>query len=172
MNIFTFQDLLEHFPFRHIDKTRVNLISDISIQSDYIQVAGKLIDLETVGDRKGKRLVGKIKDKTGVLELVWFQGISWVQKMLEPGQSYLVYGRPGFFQNSPQIVHPEIEVWTPESKEGKSFLEPVYSTTEKLKVRGLGGRQIAKLDANAYWICLMKKNFPKIFLIRSLMLSG
>ncbi len=145
MNIFTFQDLLEHFPFRHIDKTRVHLISDITIQSDYIQVAGKLIDLETVGERKGKRLVGKLKDTSGVLELVWFQGISWVQKLLVPGQSFLVYGRPGFFQNTPQIVHPEIEAWTQETKEGKSFLEPVYSTTEKLKVRGLGGRQIAKL---------------------------
>ncbi|MEP7374873.1 MAG: ATP-dependent DNA helicase RecG [Chitinophagaceae bacterium] len=145
LNIFAFQDLLEHFPFRHVDKTKVSFISDITPQSEYIQVAGKLLNVELVGDKRAKRLVAQLKDKTGFLELVWFQGISWVQKMLEPGQSYLVYGRVGFFQSSVQIVHPEIELWSPDKKEGKSFLEPVYPTTEKLKARGLGGRQIGKL---------------------------
>ncbi len=145
LNVFTFQDMLEHFPFRHVDKTKVNLISDITPQTEYIQIAGKLQNLELTGDKQAKRLVALLKDKTGFLELVWFQGISWVQKMLEPGQFYLVYGRLSFFQNNIQIVHPEIEPWSPENKEGKSFLEPVYPTTEKLKARGLGGRQIAKL---------------------------
>ena len=137
--------MLEHFPFRHVDKTQVNFISDITPQTEYIQVAGRLLNIELVGDKRAKRLVAQLKDKTGFLELVWFQGISWVQKMLEPGQSYLVYGRLSFFQNTVQIVHPEIEPWTQEKKEGKSFLEPVYPATEKLKARGLGGRQIAKL---------------------------
>lgn len=145
LNIFTFQDMLEHFPFRHIDKTKVNFISDIDPQTDFIQVAGKLLNVELVGDKRAKRLVAQLKDKTGFLELVWFQGISWVQKTLEPGQSYLVYGRVSFFQSTAQVVHPELEVWSPEKKEGKSFLEPVYPATEKLKTRGLGGRQIAKL---------------------------
>lgn len=145
LNIFTFQDMLEHFPFRHVDKTKVNFISEITPQTEFIQVAGTLLNLEVIGDRRAKRLVAQLKDKTGFLELVWFQGINWVQKMLEPGQSYLVYGRVSFFQSSAQIVHPEIELWTPDKKEGKSFLEPVYPATEKLKARGLGGRQIAKL---------------------------
>jgi ATP-dependent DNA helicase RecG len=145
LNIFTFQDLLEHFPFRHVDKTKVSFIGDITPQSEYIQVAGKLLNVELVGDKRAKRLVAQLKDKTGFLELVWFQGISWVQKVLEPGQSYLVYGRVGFYQSNPQIVHPEIELWSPDKKEGKSFLEPVYPATEKLKARGLGGRQIGKL---------------------------
>src|SRR5688572_21394523 len=137
--------MLEHFPFRHVDKTKVNFISEITPQTEYIQVAGRLLNLELVGDKRAKRLVAQLKDKTGFLELVWFQGISWVQKMLEPGQSYLVYGRLSFFQNTVQIVHPEMELWSPGKKEGKSFLEPVYPATEKLKARGLGGRQIAKL---------------------------
>jgi ATP-dependent DNA helicase RecG len=145
LNIFTFQDLLEHFPFRHVDKTKVSFISDITPQMEYIQVAGKLLNIEVIGDKRAKRLVGQLKDKTGFLELVWFQGIGWVQKMLEPGQFYLVYGKVGFYQSNPQIVHPEIELWTPDKKEGKSFLEPVYPATEKLKARGLGGRQIGKL---------------------------
>lgn len=145
LNIFTFQDLLEHFPYRHVDKTKVNYINEITPKTDYIQVAGVLQQADLIGDKRAKRLVARLKDKTGSVELVWFQGAGWIQKMLEPGQSYLVYGRPGFFQNSIQIVHPEIEPWSPDKKDGKSFLEPVYPTTEKLKAKGLGGRQIAKL---------------------------
>ncbi|MGZ8557290.1 MAG: DEAD/DEAH box helicase, partial [Chitinophagaceae bacterium] len=160
LNIFIFQDLLDHFPLRHVDKTRVNFVSDITPQTEFIQVAGNLLNLELTGDKKTKRLVAHLKDKTGVLELVWFQGISWVQKMLEPGQSYLVYGRLSFFQNSVQIVHPEIEPWSPENKEGKNFLEPVYPATEKLKARGLGGRQIAKLTQALIWQ-LHEKDLPE-----------
>jgi ATP-dependent DNA helicase RecG len=151
LNIFTFKDLLEHFPFRHVDKTKINLVSEITPQTEYIQVAGVLQHPELVGDKRSKRLVAKVKDATGSLELVWFQGITWIHKMLQPGQSYLVYGKVSFFQNTPQIVHPEIELWTQGAKEVqggaqvKNFLEPVYPTTEKLKARGLGGRQIGKL---------------------------
>jgi len=145
LNIFTFQDLLDHFPYRHVDKTKVSFINEITPAIEYIQVAGKLLNVELIGAKGAKRLVAQIKDKTGFLELVWFQGISWVQKMLEPGQSYLVYGKPGFFQGNAQIVHPEMEIWTPDKKDGKSFLEPVYPTTEKLKTKGFGGKQIGKL---------------------------
>ena len=146
MNIFTFQDLLEHFPFRHVDKTKVNLISDITPQTEYIQVAGKLLNVEVVGDKRAKRLVAQLKDKTGFLELVWFQGINWVQKILEPGQSYLVYGKSRFLSGqSPDRSSGNRSYGHPIKQEGKSFLEPVYPTTEKLKARGLGGRQIGKL---------------------------
>jgi ATP-dependent DNA helicase RecG len=122
-------------------------------------VEGKLINLELHGDKRSKRLVAQVKDTSGFLELVWFQGISWVQKMLEPGQSYLIYGRVSFFQNTPQIVHPEMEVLT-QKQEGKSFLEPVYSTTEKLKARGLGGRQLAKLT-QALLLLIKEKDLPE-----------
>ncbi len=117
-------------------------------QTDYIQVTGKLVSLAIVGESRGKRLVAEIKDASGILELVWFQGINWVHKNLEIGKEYLVYGRAGFFQGMPQITHPEIEPLSREKLEGKSLLEPVYSTTEKLKAKGLGGRQIAKLTAS------------------------
>ncbi|MBC7946248.1 MAG: ATP-dependent DNA helicase RecG [Chitinophagaceae bacterium] len=145
LGIFTFQDLLDHFPYRHIDRTRVSLVSDIGLHTDHIQVAGVLVNVDVTGDKRTKRLTAQIKDKSGFLELTWFQGISWVQKMLQPGQTYLVYGRVGFFQNRPQIVHPELELLNQQQPDAKSWLEPVYPTTEKLKVRGLGGRQIAKL---------------------------
>ncbi len=145
LEIFTFRDLLEHFPYRHVDKTRVTLVSDIRPEMELVQVAGTLVDMEVVGTKNARRLVAQLRDKTGFLELVWFQGISWVQKTLVPGQSYLVYGRVSFFHHTAQIVHPELEPWTPDKQDGKDFLEPVYPTTEKLKARSLGGRQIARL---------------------------
>lgn len=150
MGIFTFQDLLEHYPNRHIDKTKVNLIGEITPQTDFIQVAGKLIDFETIGENRAKRLVAHLKDSTGVLELAWFQGINWVQKNLYIGSDYLVFGKTGFFNSRPQMVHPEIEVYMPAMSEGKNFLEPIYPSTEKLKARSLNGRQIGKLTQTLF----------------------
>jgi ATP-dependent DNA helicase RecG len=80
-----------------------------------------------------------------MLELTWFQSIGWIQKILQEGQTYLIYGRVSFYQGKPQIIHPEMEILTSEIRDGKSHLEPVYPTTEKLKSRSLGGRQIGKL---------------------------
>jgi ATP-dependent DNA helicase RecG len=145
LNIFTFNDLLEHYPYRHVDKTKVNLIREITPQTEYIQVAGVLVSFEVVGYKNNKRAVGQLKDQSGFLELAWFQGLNWIQKTLQTGASYLVYGKVTFFQGRPQIVHPEIELLTEAKQEGKSYLEPIYPTTEKLKAKGLGGRQIGKL---------------------------
>jgi ATP-dependent DNA helicase RecG len=152
--------LLEHFPFRHVDKTKVNLIADIHSQTEYIQVAGTLQSIELVGGRGARRLVAQLKDKSGLLELTWFQSINWIQKMLLERQSYLVYGRVSFFQGHPQMVHPEIELLTKEKQDGKSFLEPVYPTTEKLKARSLGGRQIGKLT-QALLNMIREKDIPE-----------
>jgi ATP-dependent DNA helicase RecG len=145
LNIFTFNDLLNYFPYRHIDKTKVNLIREINPSTDFIQVAGSLHNIDVVGIKSGKRLVATLRDKTGTLELAWFQGITWIQKILKPGEQYLVFGKVTFFQGRPQIVHPEMESLTAEKKDGKSFLEPIYPTTEKLRSKALGGRQIGKL---------------------------
>ena len=143
--IFTFGDLLDYYPFRHIDRTKINLVSDINPETDFIQVICVLINFEIIGQKAGRRLVGQVKDKSGFLELTWFQSLTWVQKLLEPGQLYLVYGKVTYFNGKPQIVHPELEILIAAEQTTKSFLEPVYPTTEKLKARGLGGRQIGKL---------------------------
>lgn len=143
--IFTFRDLLEHYPLRHIDKTRVDPIASINLQTEYIQVAGKVIHTEVLGAKNTKRLVAQLQDASGVLELTWFQGIHWVQKMLNVGQRYVVYGKAGFFNGKPQMTHPEIELLSEVNMEGKSLLEPIYPTTEKLKAKGLNARQIGKL---------------------------
>jgi ATP-dependent DNA helicase RecG len=145
LNIFTFEDLLHLFPNRHIDKTQVSKIRDITPHTDYIQVAGTLVSYDLIGDKRSRRLVAQLRDATGILELAWFQGISWVTKNLNVGSDYLVFGKTGFFNGRPQIVHPEMESYIPSKAGGKAFLEPVYPSTEKLKARGFNGRQLGKL---------------------------
>ena len=110
-----------------------------------MQVVGILQPPALMGDKRARRLIAQLVDETGTLELAWFQGANWVQKNLVPGQKYLVFGKTGFFNGKPQMVHPEIEIFTPAKEGGKDYLEPVYPATEKLKVRGLNGRQLAKL---------------------------
>lgn len=161
LSIYTFNDLLNHFPYRHIDKTQVAKIRDINPQTEFIQVAGILKDVELLGERSAKRLVAYLKDDTGEIELTWFQGANWVQKILKEGERYLVFGRVSFYQGRPQITHPEIELLEIDAAKGKSFLEPVYPSTEKLKVRGLSGRAIAKLSIKLFEI-LSEKDLPEI----------
>ena len=160
LNIFTFNDLLNHFPHRHIDKTKVSSIRDIDLSTDYIQVAGSLHNIDIIGMKKGRRMIATLRDQTGTLELAWFQGLSWIQKTLQPGQQYIVFGKVSFFQGQPQIVHPEMELLTQEKKDGRSFLEPIYPTTEKLRSKALGGRQIGKLT-EALMKLIAEKDVPE-----------
>ncbi len=160
LEIFTFKDLLEHFPYRHIDKTQISAINQVSITTDYIQVAGVITDMELIGKNQGRRLVAKLKDKTGTLELIWFQSLSWVQKNIINGNAYLVYGKVGFYQGQSQVVHPEIELLSPEKSDGKNFLDPVYPSTEKLKSRSMNGRQIGLLT-KTLWAIIQPKDLPE-----------
>jgi len=145
LGIFTFKDMLEYYPFRHIDKTKIDKVASIHAGMEYAQVAGRLTGTEILGDKRSRRLIAFLQDDTGEVELTWFQGINWVEKQLEVGHHYLVFGKVGFFMNKVQINHPEIELYVAEKAGGKKFLEPVYPSTEKLKVRGLNGRAFAKL---------------------------
>ena len=148
------------FPFRHIDKTSIRTIAEITPQTEYILLAGIITGIELTGEKRSKRLTAILTDKTGTLELTWFQGINWIQKSLLPGTPYLVYGKPGFFMGKPQLTHPELEPFQPQSAETRNFLEPVYPSTEKLKARGLSGRSIGKLTYNLFGI-LTEKEIPE-----------
>ncbi len=158
--IFTFGDLLHHYPFRHIDRTKIDKISDVVFQTNYVQLIGKITGIQTIGERSAKRLIAWLEDDTGEIELVWFQGISWIQKNLYEGSTYLVFGKAGMFNNKPQITHPEIEIYKPELTTSK-YLEPVYPTTEKLKAKGLTAKQIAKLTS-ALLAQVSEKDVPEI----------
>ncbi len=136
----------------------------INPDTEYVQVSGKIISKEIMGEKRGRRLVATLQDGTGELELVWFQGINWIEKTLHIGAKFRVFGKAGFFMNSPQITHPEMEIATDGNAEAKSFLEPVYPSTEKLKTRGLGGRQIARLTSSLLQLIGEKdlpENLPK-----------
>ncbi len=137
-------------------------------------MAGKLTAFHITGTGRGRRLVGELQDKSGVLELTWFQGVNWISKTLEVGREYLVFGKPGFFMGKPQITHPEIELFTADKAGGKSFLEPIYPATEKLKTRGLNGRNIGKLMFNLFTVITEKdlpENLPE-HLVQTLDLVG
>ena len=150
LGIFCFKDLLEHYPLRHVDKTKVDNIQSLNYQTDYAQVAGRLIHMQIVGEKRSRRLIVHLQDNTGTIELVWFQGINWVEKMLVMGHNYLAFGKVGFFMNKPQMAHPEIETYNSQTAGGKAFLEPIYPSTEKLKAKGLTGKAFNKLTLELF----------------------
>ncbi len=152
--------MLEHYPFRHVDKTKLDKVSSLSAKNEYAQVAGKITHIEVLGEKRGKRLVATLEDETGEIELVWFQGINWIQKSIHTGHQYLVFGRLTFFMGHPQIAHPEIESYTTQKTDTKNYLEPVYPSTEKLKVKGLNGRAIGKLTYSLLQV-LTEKDVPE-----------
>ena len=165
---------MELYPYRHIDKTQITKIGDINFNTGYTQVAGKLTNYDVIGEGRGKRLVAYIEDGTGELELVWFQGIHWIEKTLKTGTKYLVFGKAGFFMNQPQITHPEMEVLTTENVDGKNFLEPIYPSTEKLKSKSLSGRQIGKLTHNLFTLITEKdlcENLPQAIINKLRLIS-
>ncbi|MEY3542024.1 MAG: ATP-dependent helicase RecG [Bacteroidota bacterium] len=160
LQIFTFEDLLNHFPLRHLDRTSVQAIGQINPAMDHVQVRGVIISMEIVGERRAKRLVVFLRDKTGIIEMTWFQGINWVQKLLQVGQEYLAFGKLGFFLGKPQLNHPEIESVQEHNASGKRHLEPIYPVTEKLKARGLNGRAMGKLMEQLFLV-LEEKELPE-----------
>jgi ATP-dependent DNA helicase RecG len=160
LNLYTYGDLLNHFPHRHIDKTQVLEIAKITPDQDFVQVKGVLMGMDILGEKRSKRLVSQLRDQTGQIELAWFQGINWVQKQLMEGQTYIVFGRVSFFNGRAQIVHPEIEPYIAATAGQKSVLEPVYPSTEKLKSRGLNGKQIGKLT-QALFMQISERDLPE-----------
>ena len=144
LNIFTYQDLLWHLPFRHIDRTRFYKIKDIQAEMPYIQLRGKIVRFSYAGEGRRQRLVAVFSDGSGAMELVWFQGAKWVQSNYRINKEYIIFGKPTVFNNQISLVHPEIE--DPETTPVNiSPLQPVYNTTEKLKDGFVTSKTIQKL---------------------------
>jgi len=135
-------------------------MNELTAAVEYAQVQGILAYKEVIGEKASKRLVAYLRDETGVIELTWFKGLNWVQKALKEGEAYTVFGKLGFFMGNPQMVHPEIELKQSELESAKNVLEPIYSTTEKLKARGLSGRQIGKL-MQALFAVIRREDLPE-----------
>jgi ATP-dependent DNA helicase RecG len=150
LEIFNFEDLLRHFPYKHIDRTRFYKIREVQPDLPYVQVLARLKHKEIIGDRHTKRLVAQVQDDTGTMELVWFQGVRWVDKYLATDKVYILFGKPGSFGGRPQMAHPEMELYSPGAfkQKGNLTLQPAYSSTEKLKQFGLDSKGIQKLIAS------------------------
>ncbi|WP_240432829.1 ATP-dependent DNA helicase RecG [Taibaiella koreensis] len=160
LDIHTFGDLLQHFPLRYLDSARVQHIGDLSPEQDYVQLRGAIINLSEEGRSFKKRLSATLYDKTGRVELIWFQGISYVQKSIQPNATYSVFGKLTYFNGLPTISHPEVELYQPNAQE-IAGMQPVYSTTEKLKAKGLSNRAFAKV-LQGLWERLSPKDIPEI----------
>ena len=109
LNIHTFGDLLTYFPFRYIDKSKFHNINEINSDLVYVQIKGKITSIETIGQMRATRMVVTLKDETGTIDLVWFQGIKWLKDKLKRGEEYVVFGKPSFFNGGYNITHPDIE---------------------------------------------------------------
>lgn len=144
--IFTFEDLLLYYPYRHIDKSKIYHIADIQTEGAYIQLKGKIVSCELVGQQRGKRLVAQFVDETGSIELVWFNGIKWVQDILRENREFIVFGKPTLFNRHWNITHPELidPKNQPQSMVPTNF-QPLYNTSEKAKRAGLDSKAISKL---------------------------
>lgn len=149
LEIYTYEDLLRHFPYKHIDRTRFYKVREIDPELPYVQVLARITQKEIIGEKQGRRLVAQAKDDTGVVELVWFQGVKWVEKYLEVGKVYVLFGKPGIFNGRPQMAHPEMELYAPATlkQKGNLTLQPAYSSTEKLKQFSLDSKGIQKLTS-------------------------
>ncbi len=145
LGIFSFRDLLFHFPFRYIDKTRFHLIRDIQNEGETYQLKGILRRLETLGEGRAKRLTATLRDESGAIELVWFQGMNWLERTLEIGKEYVVFGRANEFNGKFNMPHPEMEEVNEENIRKASNFEPVYPTTDKLTQKGLDPKGLRRL---------------------------
>lgn len=148
LNIYTFGDLLFHFPFRYVDKTKLCSVADITPDTPYIQLKGRITSIDTIEDGRAKRIVALLRDHQGAfIELIWFKGLNYLQRYLQVGQEYLVYGKPNFFKQKVSIPHPDMETIEENETDLSVFnrFEAVYSTTEKLKLQFLDSRGIGRL---------------------------
>ncbi len=145
LNIFTFGNLLQHFPFRYEDRTKFHSVSNLNASMPYVQIKGFIRTYEFSGRPPKQRLTAFFYDQTGEVELVWFQGAKWVIKKLKTGIEYIVFGKPNLFGSKLYIGHPELEIYS-ENQEAGTFLQPVYPSSEKLKARYVDSKYISKLQ--------------------------
>lgn len=149
LGIRSFRDLLYHFPYKYVDRSRIYRISEIDGTMPYIQLRGQILSFETFGEGRQRRLVAHFSDGTGVADLVWFQGIKFVSGKYRCREEYIVFGKPTVFGGRVNIAHPDID-----SADGVTLsamgLRPYYNTTERMKRMNISSGAIEKLVANLF----------------------
>lgn len=145
-------DLLNHFPFRYIDRTRIYPIREVNeaAQLTYVQIRARIAGIAYAGEGRKKRFTAYAQDETGRAELVWFQGIKWIEKKIEVGREYLIFGRPSFYRGELQLAHPELETMEQAlSRKAESGMQGIYPSTEKI-TSSLGTKGFYRIIQNAW----------------------
>ena len=145
LNNKSWRDLLEYYPYKYVDRTRIYRIDELTGDMPFVQVKGRILSFEefTMGPRK-KRIVGHFTDGHGVVDLVWFNGTKYVYQNYKVGEEFIVFGKPTVFQGRYQFAHPDMEKAT-DVKLSEMGMQPCYVTTEKMKNMGMTSRAIEKL---------------------------
>jgi ATP-dependent DNA helicase RecG len=146
LNLHRFGDLLWHLPFRHIDRAEIQQVRDLRPNLAAIQLRGRLTGFSTAGPPRRRRLVALLEDESGVVELIWFRAVATMEKILKKGATYTVYGKPNYFKGKFSIPHPEMELG--EGKASAMRFQPVYSSTDQLRKRGLDSKGLERLVRN------------------------
>ena len=149
LDVFTLGDLLRWYPYRYIDRTRMYYVHEIDQSQAYIQLKGKITAFETFGEGRKKRLVAHFTDGTGFVDLVWFQGVRFIEGKYKLNQEYIVFGKPNLFNGKWNIPHPEIDPFMDESDRPEGLMA-MYNTTEKMKNHFLNSKAMHKIIENAF----------------------
>lgn len=144
LGIYSLHDLLYYFPYKYVDRSRIYYIHEIDGTMPYIQLKGEILSFETIGEGRQRRLVAHFSDRTGVVDLVWFQGIKFLVGKYKVHQEYIVFGKPSVFNGRINIAHPDIDDAS-ELKLSTMGLQPYYNTTEKMKRSSLNSHAIEKM---------------------------
>ena len=145
LGIHTYGDLLENYPYKYVDRSKVYTIHELTGDMPFVQIVGHILSFETfsMGPRK-ERVVAHFSDGTGIADLVWFQGGKYAKQTYKIGTEYVVFGKPTIFNNRINITHPDLDR-ADELELSNMGLQPYYTTTEKMKKRGLTSRSLEKL---------------------------
>lgn len=165
--ISSYEDLLFYFPYKYIDRSRFYKVAEVTGDMPYIQLKGRILFFDTVGEGRTRRLIGKFTDGTGTIDLVWFKGINYVMDKIKTGVDYIVFGKPAEFGHIYNIPHPDIDSLDQADKVA-SGLTPFYNTSEKMKKSFLNSRAIQNLQ---YTLWKIPSGFI-IFSIPSVKLLG
>ena len=149
LNIFSLHDLLYYFPYKYVDRSRLYYIHEIDGNMPYIQLKGQILSFETMGEGRQRRLVAHFSDGTGVIDLVWFQGIKYLMGKYKAHEEYIVFGKPTVFNGRINVAHPDIDP-AKDLTLSSMGLQPYYNTTEKMKRAGLNSHALEKLMSNAF----------------------
>src|SRR5690554_1118158 len=158
IDVFTLGDLLRWYPYRYIDRGRIYYIHELNSSQAYIQVKGEIKSFETFGEGRRKRLVAHFTDGTGFIDLIWFQGIRFIENKYKTNTEYIVFGKPNLFNGKWNIAHPEIDPFINDSDRPDGLM-PMYSTTEKMKNHYLNSKAMHKIIENAFG--LIKDRIPE-----------